>query len=206
MSKKDKEQLFGTLVVVLLFLLILLFTKGTKNLPIFKSVYFLVVLKIGAMFLQPKIVELFYKVHKMQAPMLRYVPFFNETLIMEGKYAILVLTSYVMLAVTLGAFFIPLNTVLAIFGEAVALNYSLFLVRGIAVVIILHCILYGIALNSVITKVNKLYMKGMQVSKPQIGVLFKAFSFLPWARLVCLVLVYNTLTVLIKFGCVRGEE
>ena len=79
MSKKDKEQLFGTLVVVLLFLLILLFTKGTKNLPIFKSVYFLVVLKIGAMFLQPKIVELFYKAHKMQAPMLRYVPFFNET-------------------------------------------------------------------------------------------------------------------------------
>lgn len=199
MNSKDRNQILILGFILLFVAIAVLFTVGTAKIPTEAIVLITIVLKF--LVLQPAIVNMYYKVHEMGAPILRFVPIYNELMILPGNNAIALLLSYIAVVISVGLLFVPVDFIMNIFGEYFAFNYGTFVIRMIAVFLIINMTVYTVAMCALMRNIENIYRKFINSANIKIfKVYFKILWFLPFIRVVPLVEVYSRLFTLVKLN------
>lgn len=199
MNQKDKDQLIILGFLLAAIGLSAIFIIGTSKLPLW--IIILLVILVKFLWLQPAITGMFYKVHDMKAPISRYIPLYNEIMILPGSKAISLLVSYVVLAVFIALLFLPVNVLGAIFGEYFALNYGVYVVRAVFAVAIFNILCYGFVFCDLMRDIESMYLKFINSGNTRVFKLYdKLFLFLPVIRVIALLDIYNKLYTLTKLN------
>lgn len=199
MNSRDKDQLSILMFIVAFIVIALVFILGTESIPVEYILIFIIAIKF--LYLQPTVVSMYYKVHNRKAPITRFIPFYNEVMILPEKNAIALLVSYVLLGISVALLFVPSEFLLNTLGERIALNYGVTIIRLIALLFVINMIVYTIAMCSLMREIEAVYRKFINSSTSKI---FKVYSkillILPVIRIAALVDIYNRLYTLTKLN------
>lgn len=199
MNSKDRNQILILGFILLFVAITALFIIGTTKIPVEVIVLTSVVLKF--LVLQPAIVSMYYKVHDMNVSRTRFIPIYNEIMILPGSNAIALLLSYVAIVIAIGLLFVPIDFIMNVFGEYLAFNYGTFIVRMIVVFLLVNMIIYTTAMCKLMKNIEDIYRKFINSTNSKIfKVYFKILLFLPFIRIVPLVEVYSRLYTLVKLN------
>lgn len=199
MNNKDRNQILILGFILLFVAITALFIIGTAKIPVEIIVFTSAVLKF--LVLQPAIVSMYYKVHDMNASLTRFIPIYNEIMILPGSNAVALLLSYISIVVAIGLLFVPIDFIMNVFGEYLAFNYGTFIVRMIVVFLLVNMIIYTIVMCKLMKNIEDIYRKFINSAHSKIfKVYFKILWILPFIRIVPLVEIYSRLYTLTKLN------
>lgn len=199
MNNRDKDQLSILLFIIAFIAITLVSIFGTQYIPTEMIIIAIIALKF--LYLQPTVVSMFYKAHGQKAPITRFIPVYNEIMVLPEKNAVALLISYVLLGVSVALLFVPSEFILNILGERVALNYGVTVIRVIAFLFIANMIIYTISMCNFMRTIEGIYKKFLSMESV---VLFKFYLkvllLFPIIRIVPLITIYNKLFTLSKLN------
>lgn len=197
MNKRDKDKLLILLVIILYIIMSVGMIIGTSYLTWKMIIGITVILEY--IIIQPKICRLYYEVNNNKANAGRFIPFWNEIMMFNNKAAIAALLSYALLALTVIMLFIPIEVVGNLLGDKIMLNYGVFMIRVIAVAVIINCICVGLGFTGVGNKIRRLHMDFTDTKSNVFAtsILATVLLYLPIIRAVTLTGYMNTLIKLV---------
>lgn len=206
MNKKDKDKLLILLIVIAYIVIGTLMIVGTQHIPWWGVIVSLAIMEYFVA--QPKLCSLYYRANKAKAGWTRFIPFWNEIMMFRPTDAILTLISYLIVAASVGLFFIPASVIESVLGQHVVLNFGVYMIRIMAVVLILNCVIVGISFCHVITKVKNMHrdFNGTTGGFSTNAILY-VFVFFPLLRTLSLINLTNLMTRLVTLNSyVVGSE
>ena len=199
MNSRDKNQIMILVFILAFILLTVFFILGTKDLPIWLIVVIIGIIKF--IILQPSIAKMYYSVHEQEAGVSRFIPIYNELMILPPKNAMALLVSYIVLALLIGAIFLPISFTSQIVGEHIAMNLGVHIIRLCAVGLIINLAIYAVGFSKLMKDVEKVYRKFANSDNLRIfKVYHKVLLILPIVRVVTLVEIYNRLYTLTRLN------
>ena len=199
MNKRDKDKLLILLMLLLYCVITVGMIYGTKRIP--WQAIICVLLVCEYFIVQPKICKLYYQAVNSKASIGRFIPFWNEIMIFKSSDALATLISYVMLAISLSIFFIPAAQIGSIFGEHIMFNYGIYVIRIIAVALIVNSIIVGISFLHVNSRIRQMHIEFTSGGKIYTtSVLSNVLLFVPIIRVISLIGIMNTLIKLVSLN------
>lgn len=199
MNKRDKDKLFILLIVVIYIAGVVAMIMGTKFIPWPWLIGVMVVLEYFVV--QPHICNLYYRANNGKASIARFIPFWNEIMMFKPSDAIASLLSYVTVALSVVALYVPSEVVAKLFGEKVMFNYGTAVIRIIAVMLLINCIVIGISFTHVLSKIKRMHAELTVGGKLYT---FNIFSFVllffPLLRMISLAGMMNVLIKLVNIN------
>lgn len=209
MNKKDKDKLLIILFVLAYILIVVGMCLGTAFIPWQGIVLFTLCSEYFV--IQPRVCNLYYKANGVNAGLDRFIPFWNDVMVFEGIDAILALISYILVMISIGIFFIPIETVGSFLGERIMLNYGVYTIRLCAVMLIINTIIVGIGYLHMTMQVKRMHTELVgKVSKYFFtNPIMYVLMFFPLIRVVtltCLLNVLNKLVTFNSYGSMKNEN
>lgn len=199
MNNRDKNQIAILSFILAFILLCAFFIVGTRNIPIWLIVVIIGILKFVV--LQPAITKMYYQVHAQRAGIARFIPVYNELMILPSKNAIALLISYIVLVLFIAALFLPISFTSKIVGEYIAMNLGVYVIRLCAVGLIVNMAVYTVGFSKLMKDIERIYRKFANAANIRVfKVYHKVLLVLPIIRVVTLVEIYNRLYTLTKLN------
>ena len=199
MNSRDRDQLLILLFIILFVAITIAFIFGTKLIPVPVLVGAIIVLKF--LIIQPLIVKMYYSVHGQQAPFTRFIPLYNEIMVLQATPALALLISYISLIIAVPLLYLPVETIANILGEYIALNFGTYLIRVIAILLVINMFVYGFVMCSFMQDVQAVYRKFLHNETVNVFKIYSKFLlFVPLVRVVPLLQIYNSLFTLTKLN------
>lgn len=155
MNKKDKDKLFILAFILVYIGLFIAFCLGTVKIPF--TWLIISVLLIHYVVLLPRADRLYYQVHESQIGCSRFIPIWNEISIFSGKWAIISLISYVLVALSALALFVPSSFLADYLGEFVMFRWYTVVFRIIIMLVMCNAVITGIGYFNVQKAVNRIH-------------------------------------------------
>ena len=155
MNKKDKDKLFILAFILVYIGLFIAFCLGTVKIPF--TWLIISVLLIHYVVLLPRADKLYYQVHESQIGCSRFIPIWNEISIFSGKWAIMSLISYVLVALSALALFVPSSFLADYLGEFVMFRWYTVVFRIIIMLVMCNAVITGIGYFNVQKAVNRIH-------------------------------------------------
>lgn len=172
---------------------------GTRIIPL--RYLFLVILLIQYFYTVPTICKNYYAVKGSIAKWDRFIPFWNEITIFSPKIAITTIISYVLLIIGVAGLFVPTETINNIFGEAFMYNYGDWVIRYLAVAVIINDVVIAIGYYKVMREVSFMHQQLIGRAKVvKLEVLYYVLLFIPMLRLVSLSFMLDRLNKLVRLN------
>jgi hypothetical protein len=175
------------------------FIFGTKNLKWQWVVIITAVVEY--LIVQPRVCELYYSANKQHVGITRFIPFWNEVIIFKSSYAMATLISYIAIVIAIGVLEAPVDLLANVVSEHFLLNYKIYDVKIIMILVLINSIFVGLGFQQVTSKIKQLHAKLSGSNRHfSTSVFSSILLFIPIIRLIPLIGLMNMLTKIVVFN------